>query len=139
MIHWPDSMFTYLVEDGVLFSSDGFGQHYAGPEKFDDQVGTGLWCTPRILCEYPAALLSHIEKLIRAGGGHEPRYPHHLPGPRRHLAREPAKIVQAYLQWCRQEPERKAVVIYDTMWHSTEKMAEAINAGILAEGVAPNR
>ena len=31
MIHWPDSMFTYLNEDQILFSSDGFGQHYAGP------------------------------------------------------------------------------------------------------------
>jgi flavorubredoxin len=39
MIHWPDSMFTYLKEDKILFSSDGFGQHYAGYEKFDDQIG----------------------------------------------------------------------------------------------------
>ena len=39
MVHWPDSMFTYLAEDKVLFSSDGFGQHYAGFEKFDDVVG----------------------------------------------------------------------------------------------------
>jgi flavorubredoxin len=48
---------------------------------------------------------------------------------------DPGKIVTAYLEWCRQEPEKKAVVIYDTMWHSTEKMAEAINEGIMAAGV----
>ena len=43
MVHWPDSMFTYLKEDRILFSSDGFGQHYAGYEKFDDQVGDEIW------------------------------------------------------------------------------------------------
>jgi flavorubredoxin len=47
----------------------------------------------------------------------------------------PAKIVNAYVQWCEQVPEKKAVVIYDTMWQSTEKMAEAIAAGINKEGV----
>ena len=57
MIHWPDSMFTYLKEDRILFSSDGFGQHYASFEKFDDQArrrshGAG----PKILCQHPFAL-----------------------------------------------------------------------------------
>ena len=42
MVHWPDSMFTYLKEDKILFSSDGFGQHYAGQEKFDDEVGDAI-------------------------------------------------------------------------------------------------
>jgi flavorubredoxin len=49
--------------------------------------------------------------------------------------RDPSKIVQAYLKWCLQEPQQKAVVVYDTMWHSTERMAEAITAGITAEGI----
>ncbi|RLC29991.1 MAG: FprA family A-type flavoprotein, partial [Deltaproteobacteria bacterium] len=39
MLHWPDSMFTYVREDKILFSSDAFGQHYAGAETFDDQLG----------------------------------------------------------------------------------------------------
>ena len=44
MLHWPDSMFTYLQEDKILFSSDAFGQHYAGPEKFDDEIGDRGGC-----------------------------------------------------------------------------------------------
>jgi flavorubredoxin len=136
MIHWPDSMFTYLVEDGVLFSSDGFGQHYAGPEKFDDQVGDRIMVHAK---KYFANILllysSHIEKLIRQVADMNLDLRIICPDHGLIWRREPAKIVQAYLQWCRQEPEKKAVVIYDTMWHSTEKMAEAINAGILAEGV----
>lgn len=42
MLHWPDSMFTYVNEDKILFSSDAFGQHYAGPEEFDDQIGDAI-------------------------------------------------------------------------------------------------
>jgi flavorubredoxin len=136
MIHWPDSMFTYLVEDGVLFSSDGFGQHYAGPEKFDDQVGDRIMGHAK---KYFANILllyaSHIEKLIRQVADMKLDIRMICPDHGVIWRREPAKIVQAYVQWCRQEPEKKAVVIYDTMWHSTEKMAEAINAGILTEGV----
>ena len=49
--------------------------------------------------------------------------------------KDPGKIVDAYVRWCRQEPQKKAVVVYDTMWHSTEKMADAIVAGINKEGV----
>ena len=42
MLHWPDSMFTYLKEDRILFSSDAFGQHYAGLERFDDEIGDAI-------------------------------------------------------------------------------------------------
>ncbi|MBW2324178.1 MAG: FprA family A-type flavoprotein, partial [Deltaproteobacteria bacterium] len=42
MLHWPDSMFTYDKKDRILFSSDAFGQHYAGLERFDDQVGDAI-------------------------------------------------------------------------------------------------
>jgi flavorubredoxin len=136
MIHWPDSMFSFLKEDGILFSSDGFGQHYAGPEKFDDEIGDRVMGHAK---KYFANILllysAHIEKLIRqvADMGLDIRMicPDHGVIWRK----DPAKIVEAYLNWCRQEPEPKAVVVYDTMWHSTEKMAETIHAGILAEGV----
>jgi flavorubredoxin len=57
MLHWPDSMFTYLKEDKILFSSDAFGQHYAGPENFDDEIGDKIM-PPRqkILCQYLIAV-----------------------------------------------------------------------------------
>ena len=136
MIHWPDSMFSYLKEDGILFSSDGFGQHYAGPESFDDEIGDRIMVHAR---KYFANILllyaTHIEKLIRQVAEMKLDLRMICPDHGVIWRKDPGRIVQAYLDWCRQEPEKKAVVIYDTMWHSTEKMAEAINAGIMAEGV----
>jgi flavorubredoxin len=49
--------------------------------------------------------------------------------------KDPLKIINAYVTWCQQKPKRKALVVYDTMWHSTEMMANAIASGINAEGV----
>ena len=136
MIHWPDSMFSYLKEDGILFSSDGFGQHYAGPESFDDEIGDRIMVHAR---KYFANILllyaTHIEKLIRQVAEMKLDLRMICPDHGVIWRRDPGRIVQAYLDWCRQEAGKKAVVIYDTMWHSTEKMAEAINAGIVAEGV----
>jgi flavorubredoxin len=136
MIHWPDSMFSFLKEDGILFSSDGFGQHYAGPETFDDEIGDRIMVHAK---KYFANILllyaGHIEKLIRQVAEMNLELRMICPDHGVIWRTEPGKIVKAYLEWCRQEPEKKAVVIYDTMWHSTAKMAEAINAGITAAGV----
>jgi flavorubredoxin len=136
MIHWPDSMFSYLKEDGILFSSDGFGQHYAGPESFDDEVGDRIMLHAK---KYFANILllyaTHIEKLIRQVAEMQLNLRMICPDHGVIWRQNPGKIVQAYLDWCRQAPAQKAVVIYDTMWHSTEKMAEAINDGIMAAGI----
>jgi flavorubredoxin len=136
MIHWPDSMFTYMPEDGILFSSDGFGQHYAGPERFDDEIGERIMPHAR---KYFANILllytTHIEKLIRQVADMKIELRMICPDHGIIWRRDPSKIIQAYLKWCLQEPQQKAVVVYDTMWHSTERMAEAITAGITAEGV----
>jgi flavorubredoxin len=136
MIHWPDSMFSYLKEDGILFSSDGFGQHYAGPESFDDEIGEAIM--PHAKKYFANILLlyaAHIEKLIRQVAEMKLDLRMICPDHGVIWRRDPGRIVQAYLDWCRQAPEKKAVVIYDTMWHSTAKMAEAVNDGIMAEGV----
>ncbi len=136
MIHWPDSMFSYLKEDGILFSSDGFGQHYAGPERFDDEVGDGIMLHAK---KYFANILllytAHIEKLIRQVAEMKLDLRMICPDHGVIWRKDPGRIVQAYLDWCRQTPRQKAVVIYDTMYHSTEKMAEAINDGIMTAGV----
>jgi len=136
MIHWPDSMFSYLKEDGILFSSDGFGQHYAGPESFDDEIGDRIMVHAR---KYFANILllyaTHIEKLIRQVAEMKLDLRMICPDHGVIWRKDPGRIVQAYLDWCRQEAGKKAVVFFVNMWHSTEKMAEAINAGIVAEGV----
>ncbi len=136
MVHWPDSMFSFLKEDGILFSSDGFGQHYAGPEKFDDEVGERIMVHAK---KYFANILllytPLIEKLIQQVQGLKLDIRMICPDHGVIWRTDPGKIIAAYQRWCRQEPEKKAVVIYDTMWKSTQKMAEAIHAGIASEGV----
>ncbi|UCG08605.1 MAG: flavodoxin domain-containing protein [Desulfobacterales bacterium] len=137
MIHWPDSMFTYLNENQILFSSDGFGQHYAGPEKFDDQIddATVMYHAKKyfanILLLYSAHIQKLLQKVLDLGLDFKMICPDHGIIWRK----DPKKIMDAYVKWCRQKPHKKAVVVYDTMWHSTEKMAEAIVAGIAKEGV----
>ena len=136
MIHWPDSMFTYLKEDAILFSSDGFGQHYAGFEKFDDQAGGDVMVQAKkyyanILLLYAPRILKLVEKVVDSGIRIDMICPDHGVIWRKN----PAAIIDAYLRWSRQEPEPKAVVIYDTMWKSTESMANAIAEGISATGV----
>ena len=136
MVHWPDSMFSYLSDDAVLFSSDGFGQHYAGHEMFDDRMGEEIMPHAKkyfanILLLYAPLILKLIDKVTGLGIPIKTICPDHGI-----IWRDrPEKIIEAYGRWSRQEPRKKAVVIYDTMWHSTERMANAVAAGIAAQGV----
>jgi len=136
MLHWPDSMFTYLNNEKILFSSDGFGQHYAGPESFDDQVGDAIMPHAKkyfanILLLYSPLILKLVEKVTEMELEIDMICPDHGIIWRK----DPSKIINAYVEWSRQEPKRKALVIYDTMWHSTQSMAEAIVATLIEEGV----
>jgi flavorubredoxin len=136
MVHWPDSMFTYCKDDKILFSSDGFGQHYAGLEKFDDQIGDKIMPHAKkyfanILLLYSPLIIKLIEKVKKMGLAIDMICPDHGIIWRK----DPMRIINAYVAWCEQKPKRKALVVYDTMWHSTEKMAEAIVAALGSEGV----
>ncbi len=136
MLHWPDSMFTYLKENKILFSSDGFGQHYAGPEKFDDEIGDAIMPHAKkyfanILLLYSMKVLKLVETVTELGLKIDMICPDHGIVWRKN----PDKIIEAYVKWSKQEPEKKALVVYDTMWHSTEAMAESIAEGIAEEGV----
>ena len=136
MLHWPDSMFTYLKEDKILFSSDAFGQHYAGFEKFDDIIGNAIMPHAKkyfanILLLYSPLILKLVETVTRLGLEFNMICPDHGVIWRK----DPGKIINAYVEWSKQEPEKKALVIYDTMWHSTEIMADAIASGISEKGV----
>jgi flavorubredoxin len=137
MVHWPDSMFTYLKEDKILFSSDGFGQHYAGHERFDDQIGDDIMLHAKkyyanILLLYSPLILKLLDEVSRMGLEIDMICPDHGIIWRQN----PGRIIDAYAKWARQDPEKKAVVVYDTMWHSTEAMADEIAAGIADEGVS---
>ena len=119
MLHWPDSMFTYLVEDGILFSSDAFGQHHAR--------------------KYYANILLHfsprVQALLKDVGKMNLKINMICPDHGIIWRTNPSRIIQAYDQWSRQEPARKAVVIFDSMWESTTKMARSITSGIESEDV----
>lgn len=136
MLHWPDSMFTYVNGEGILFSSDGFGQHYAGLERFDDQVGEAIMPHAKkyfanILLLYAPLILKLVDKVTEMGLSIRMICPDHGIIWRT----DPSKIIKAYVDWSEQKPRRKAVVVYDTMWHSTEAMAEAIANALGEEGV----
>ncbi|MBW1774040.1 MAG: flavodoxin domain-containing protein [Deltaproteobacteria bacterium] len=136
MVHWPDSMFSYLKEDKILFSSDGFGQHYAGLERFDDEIGDKIMIDAKkyfanILMLYSPLILKLVNKVTEMGLEIDMICPDHGIMWRK----DPSKIINAYAEWSEQKPKRKALVIYDTMWHSTEMMAEAIVDSLGQEGV----
>ncbi len=136
MLHWPDSMFTYVKEDGILFSSDAFGQHYAGIERFDDELGEAIMphalkYFANILLPYAPLILKLVDKVKGMGLVLDMICPDHGIMWRK----DPTKIVSKYVEWSLQKPKRKALVIYDTMWHSTQAMAEAIVESLGGEGV----
>ena len=136
MLHWPDSMMTWLEERKVLFSMDGFGQHIASSERFDDELGVGeaiRWAKiyyANILMPFGRNVLRTIKKLEELKINPEIIAPSHGV-----VWRNPDRIIREYVKWANFESESKAVIVYDTMWHSTEKIAMAIAEGIASKGV----
>ncbi len=139
MLHWPDSMMTYVVEDKLLISSDAFGQNLASSERFADQVDQGeLWGqTSRyyanIVLPYSTVTLKVLEEVTKPGWEIGMIAPDHGLIWR---GEGVGQVVEAYTRYARQAPTNKAVVFYDTMWHSTEHMAGAIADGLVQTGVS---
>jgi flavorubredoxin len=137
MLHWPDSMLSYLKEDRLLISSDGFGQHWATSQRFDDEVDIHelLFHAARYYANILLLFSPLVQKLLanvqKMGLEIDTIAPDHGLIWRSH----PGKIIEAYDTWSKQKAANKAVVIYDTMWHSTEKMALAIADGLAQEGI----
>ena len=135
MLHWPDSMCTYLVEDKLLFSMDAFGQHIATSQRFDDEVDMGIVMHEaskyyaNILMPFGDLIVKAVNKL--GGVKIDMIAPSHGIIWRFHIK----DIVEAYAKWGKGETAAKALVIYDTMWGSTQKMALAIVKGMVDEGV----
>ncbi|MBN1347148.1 MAG: FprA family A-type flavoprotein [Phycisphaerae bacterium] len=134
MLHWPDSMMTYVPGEGVLFTQDAFGIHLASSERFADEL-------PGDIVEYESAKYyaniimpfgSRVAKTLEAIGKLEVRMiaPDHGPVYRRDLDRQ----IELYSRWVEQAPTRKAVVVYDSMWGSTARMARAIAEGLASGG-----
>jgi flavorubredoxin len=137
MLHWPDSMMSYIPEDKVLISSDGFGQHWATSERFDDEVPQAELF--RHAAKYYANILllfsPLVQKLIAKVQQMGIEIDTILPDHGLIWRTNPGGIIQAYDAWSRQVSKPKAVILYDTMWQATEQMAAAIGAGLKDEGV----
>ena len=137
MLHWPDSMFTYIPEDKLLISSDAFGQHWATSARFDDEVpfdelmNHAAKYYANILLLYSPLVQKLLAKVKELNLDIDMIAPDHGLIWRKNIS----AILEAYDRWSRQEARRKAIVVYDTMWHSTEKMAKAITDGLIDEGI----
>jgi len=137
MLHWPDSMFTYLKEDEILMPNDAFGQHYASSQRYDDEVDQSVLMDEaakyyaNILMPFAPLIIKKIEEV--SGLGIKPR----MIAPSHGVIwrSNPDKIVQSYLEWSEGKTESKAVIVYDTMWGSTQKMAYAIFDAISSRGI----
>jgi anaerobic nitric oxide reductase flavorubredoxin len=137
MIHWPDSMFTYIAEDGLLMPNDAFGQHLATSFRFNDQVGRcelmeeAKRYYANIIWPLSPLVLRKLEEIQKMGIKINMIAPSHGV-----IWREnPGQIVDLYAKWARGESVKKVLIVYDTMWGSTEKMAKAILEGVRSEGV----
>jgi flavorubredoxin len=137
MIHWPDSMFTYCPEEKLLLPNDAFGQHYATSERFDDEVNQSELMDEatkyygNILWPLSSMILRKLEEVMKMGISIDMIAPSHGIIWRK----DPMKIVNAYLSWAKNENTKKVVIVYETMWGSTARMARSMAEGIADSGV----
>jgi len=137
MLHWPDSMFTYIEKDALLLPNDAFGQHLASSKRFDDEVDESIIMEEaakyyaNILWPLSSLVIRKIEEVQKLNLKINMIAPSHGIIWRSN----PMKIVEAYLRWAKGEAGKKVLVVYDSMWGSTEKMAKAMVEGIRSEGV----
>ena len=135
MVHWPESMMTYVVEDKLLFSMDAFGQHYASSGRFDDEEPL-----EDVMAEaktYYANIIMWAGKPIARALEAAGKLDIHMIAPSHGVIwrKDLTTILDAYGDWVVCRPRPKVLVVYDTMWQSTAMMAHAIVEGALEEDV----
>ncbi len=141
MLHWPDSMMTYIREDKILISQDGFGQHLATSSRFDDEF---IECASvseledsvidyyaNILMPFGGIIKNKLAEVQKLGLDIEIIAPDHGVIWRNN----PGKVLQMYSDMASGKANLSVAVIYDTMWHSTEMMTLPLMRGIMEEGV----
>lgn len=135
MVHWPDNMVTYIADDNVLLSNDAFGQHVASSERFDDEYPLNIIIEEaqkyyaNIVLPYSA----QVQKALQAVGGLEIDViaPSHGIIWRSHIP----TILAHYQKWSANLTDEKALIVYDTMWGSTKKIASAIQNAFEDRGI----
>ncbi len=134
MLHWPDSMATYLTGDNILFSNDAFGQHYGVEELFNDKADQCLLAEEamkyyaNILTPFSSLVKRKIEEIVKLNLPIDIIAPSHGA-----IWRDnPLEIVQKYAAWSDAYQEDQITIIYDTMWDATKKLAHALATQIQA-------
>lgn len=132
MLHWPDTMFTYMDKENILFSNDGFGQHLASEHLYAHEVDQAVLYQEAI--KYYANILApfsmianrKIKEILAMN------LPIDLIAPSHGVIwkQRPTQIVEKYLEWSENYQENQITILYDTMWNDTRKMAEMIAKGI---------
>lgn len=140
MIHWPDSMFTYCPEEKLLLPNDAFGQHLASSERFDDEIGECALMDEAV--KYYANILWPLSLVIskKLQELNKMNLPIDMIAPSHGIIwrKDPAKIINAYMSWAKNEPSPQVTVLYETMWGATEKMARKIVEGVTDAGIKVN-
>lgn len=137
MLHWPDSMFTYLTGKNILMPNDAFGQHYATAFRFNDEVDReelyeeALKYYANILTPFSSLVNKKIDEVLSL------KLPVDIIAPSHGVIwrQDPLQIVKKYQEWAAQVPEKTAVIVYDSMWNATRQMAETIGDGLASEGI----
>lgn len=136
MVHWPDNMLSYIQKDKILFSNDAFGQHIASSERFDNEIPDSLFFNEAK--KYYANIVmpygSQVQKLIKDV---TPDFDFELVAPSHGVVikKNITSLAEKYNSWSLNESENKAVVVYDTMWNSTLKIANAIISAFDDKGI----
>lgn len=137
MIHWPDSMFTYCREEELLMSNDAFGQHIATSERFNDEVDQcalddeAAKYYANILMPFGSIILRKLDEIARMN------IPISMIATSHGIIwrKDPKKIIDSYISWANNKTKNKVVIVYETMWKATEKMARYISEGLSDSGV----
>lgn len=135
MVHWPDSMVTYIPKEKLLIPNDAFGQHIASSERYDDEIGWDILKEEagryyaNIVMPYGDQVKKALEALSSLdidmiAPSHGIIWRSFIP-----------KILKEYTKWANYETEDKALIVYDSMWGSTEKIAYALREGIEEAGI----
>lgn len=137
MLHWPDSMFTYLTGENILFSNDAFGQHYSSSEIFNDLADEAEVYQEAL--KYYANILTPFSKFVtrKIDQLKEINLPIEMIAPSHGIIwrKDPMQIVEKYYEWASGKSDKSAVIIYNSMWGATHKMAEFIAKGLGMAGV----
>lgn len=139
MLHWPDSMLTYIPEAKLAFTNDAFGQNWATSERWADEVDRGVLeelmkvYYANIVLPYSPVVLKTLKALADMNLEIDTICPDHGLMFR---GDDIAWVLEKYKEFAEQKPKNKAVIVYDSMWQSTEKMANAVATGLADEGVS---